>query len=105
MKNISTVVLGLLLVNNANAVEVSNVDELFEAMQNGKDIVLKDDITVNGETYRQAVNSKIIDGNGKVIKGGEFGITSRLSGYTSGGYTFGTDYETYDILMGLNYKL
>ena len=71
MKNISTVVLGLLLANNAYAVEVSNVDELFEAMQNGKDIVLKDDITVNGETYRQAVNSKIIDGNGKVIKGGE----------------------------------
>ena len=41
---------------------------------------------------------------GRLELGGEFGITSRLSGYASGGYTFGSDYETYDVLMGLNYK-
>ena len=71
MNKISTIVLGLMLATTAQAKDVSTVDELFEAMQNGDDVVLTDDITTNGETYRQPVNSKVIDGNGKTIKGGE----------------------------------
>ncbi len=35
--------------------------------------------------------------------GGEFGITSRMFGYAGAGYTFGDDYEAYDVNVGLNY--
>lgn len=40
---------------------------------------------------------------GRAEFGGEFGISSRFSGYIRGGYTFGDDYNAYDAMFGLNY--
>lgn len=40
---------------------------------------------------------------GRAEFGGELGISSRFSGYARGGYTFGSDYEAYDIMLGLSY--
>ncbi|MBO5441011.1 MAG: autotransporter domain-containing protein, partial [Alphaproteobacteria bacterium] len=36
--------------------------------------------------------------------GGEFGISSKFSGYVRGGYTFGDDYNAYDVLFGVSYR-
>lgn len=40
---------------------------------------------------------------GRLEIGGEFGLSSSLSGYAAGGYTFGEDYSAYDVNLGLNY--
>lgn len=40
---------------------------------------------------------------GRMEAGGEFGITSALSGYAAVGYTFGDEYSAYDLNAGLNY--
>ncbi|MBE6462818.1 MAG: autotransporter domain-containing protein [Alphaproteobacteria bacterium] len=41
---------------------------------------------------------------GRIELGTTFGITNNLSGYATGGYTFGSDYKSYDLNAGLNYK-
>lgn len=41
---------------------------------------------------------------GRVEVGGDFSIIPHLSGYTSAGYTFGSDYTSYDIKAGLSYE-
>lgn len=69
MKKVSFIAMMFAIVNTANAAEVTDVDELFEAMQNGENIVLENDIYANGKTYRAPVNSKVIDGNDKTIYG------------------------------------
>ena len=40
---------------------------------------------------------------GRVEAGGSFGISKSLSGYAAAGYTFGEDYDAYDVNVGLNY--
>lgn len=40
---------------------------------------------------------------GRIEAGGAFGLTTKLSAYTSAGYTFGDDYSAYDVNAGLNY--
>ncbi|MBO5039253.1 MAG: autotransporter outer membrane beta-barrel domain-containing protein [Alphaproteobacteria bacterium] len=49
---------------------------------------------------------KTYDGQtlGRAEFGGEFGISSRFLGYARGRYTFGDDYNAYDVLLGLNYR-
>lgn len=41
---------------------------------------------------------------GRVELGTIFGIANNLSGYATNRYTFGSDYKSYDINLGLNYK-
>ena len=41
---------------------------------------------------------------GRIVVGTKFGITPNLSGFASGGYTFGSDYKSYDANAGLTYS-
>ena len=41
---------------------------------------------------------------GRIRTGGQFGLTQRLSGFADVGYTFGREYEAYDVQFGLNYS-
>lgn len=40
---------------------------------------------------------------GRAELGGEFGFSSKFSGFARAGYTFGDDYHSYDLLFGLSY--
>lgn len=60
-----------------------------------------------GKTLVSGLNHKVRTYKDRTLArmeaGSEFGITSRMFGYAGAGYTFGDDYEAYDVNVGLNY--
>lgn len=80
---------------NVNQVYVK--PSILQALVSGNDTILvgKEEIG-KAKTYK---NHTL----GRAEFGGELGINAKFSGYGRGRYSFGSDYEAYDFMLGLNY--